>query len=108
MWLCCPSAFNPAVGPKVVSEAGEPASPKAAAAHKRITIAGVEKPSFVHNGTNKTAKIGIVPKEEPMPIVINKPIAKIAIEASNFEFSINGRIAFTKDSIPPVSFKTRA
>ena len=66
MWLCCPSAFNPAVGPSVVSEAGEPASPKAAAAHIKIIVAGVEKPSFVHKGTNNTAKIGIVPKEVPV------------------------------------------
>ena len=29
MWLCCPSAFRPDVGPRVESEAGEPASPRA-------------------------------------------------------------------------------
>ena len=31
MWSCCPSIFKPEVGPKVESDAGEPASPKAAA-----------------------------------------------------------------------------
>ena len=38
IWLCCPSAFNPDVGPKVVSEAGEPASPRAAAAAIKTII----------------------------------------------------------------------
>ena len=44
---CCPSALSPAVGPKVVSEAGEPASPKAAAAANIIIVAVVENPVLV-------------------------------------------------------------
>ena len=80
------SAFNPDVGPNVVSEAGEPASPNAEAAHKRIMIEGVEKPNLTHKGTNKTAKIGIVPKDEPIPIVIIRPIINIAKLAKIFEF----------------------
>ena len=108
IWSCCLSAFKPDVGPSVVSEAGEPASPNADEAHKRIIIEGVENPSFVHNGTNKTAKIGIVPKDEPIPIVIIKPTNRIAKVAKNLEFSMKGRIELTKESIPPVSFKTRA
>ena len=32
MCSCWPSAFNPCVGPNVVPDAGEPASPNAAAA----------------------------------------------------------------------------
>ena len=66
IWLCCPSAFNPAVGPSVVSEAGEPASPKAAAADRTIIIDGILNPNFTQIGTYKTAKIGIVPKEVPI------------------------------------------
>ena len=97
MWLCCPSAFKPAVGPKVVSEAGEPASPKAAAAEIKITIEGKLKPNLVHNGTNKTAKIGIVPKDEPIPMVINKPINKNSLAAKIFECSINGNSIFSRD-----------
>ena len=88
MWSCWLSAFNPAVGPSVVSEAGEPASPKAAEADNKHTVAGIEKPNFVQIGTNNTAKIGIVPKEEPMPIVIIKPIKSITLTAMNFECSI--------------------
>ena len=96
------------MGPSVVSEAGEPASPSAAAAQRRIILWEVEKPSCKHKGINKTANIGIVPKEEPMPIVITKPIKSIAAAASNLEFWINGKIEFIRLSIPPVSFKTRA
>ena len=88
MWLCWLSAFNPAVGPKVVSDAGEPASPKAAAAHNKTTVAGIEKPNFIHKGINNTAKIGIVPNDEPIPIVIISPIKSIANEAKSFECSI--------------------
>ena len=80
------SAFKPAVGPNVVSEAGEPASPNAAAAQRRIMLCTLVKPSFKHNGTNKTAKIGMVPKDEPMPIVIIRPIKSIALAASSLEF----------------------
>lgn len=77
MWLCCPSAFNPEVGPSVVSDAGEPASPRAAAAAISIIICSGLNPILTHTGTNSTAIIGIVPNEVPMPIVMNKP--KISI-----------------------------
>ena len=36
---CCPSAFNPDVGPRVESEAGEPASPRAPATEINKIIA---------------------------------------------------------------------
>src|SRR5690606_34260189 len=39
IWLCWPSTFRPAVGPRVESEAGERASPRAAAVPTRETIA---------------------------------------------------------------------
>ena len=107
MWLCCPSMFKPAVGPRVVSEAGEPASPNAAAAASTITVDGRLKPSFKHIGTNKTAKIGIVPKEVPMPIVINNPINSIR-DAAIILLVIKGRTALTKVSIPPVDLRTAA
>lgn len=107
MWLCWPSTFNPDVGPSVVSEAGEPASPSAAAAASTITVAGRLKPSFKQIGTNKTARIGMVPKEVPIPIVINKPINNINAAARTL-LVINGKTAFTKVSIPPVAFNTAA
>lgn len=108
IWLCCPSAFKPAVGPSVVSEAGEPASPKAAAAAKSTTICCGLKPKWLQTGINKTAKIGIVPKEVPIPIVINKPITKIISEV---KIMLLGKIPITKltkESIAPVSFNTEA
>ena len=73
MWLCCPSAFNPEVGPRVVSDAGEPASPSAAADAKRIIICWGLNPIWLHKGTKRTAKIGIGPNEVPRPIVIKSP-----------------------------------
>ena len=51
MWSCWPSAFRPAVGPRVESEAGEPASPSAPAVPMMETVARGEKPSAVHSGT---------------------------------------------------------
>ena len=40
MWSCCPSALSPDVGPIVESEAGDPASPRAAAIPIRSIIEG--------------------------------------------------------------------
>ena len=77
MWLCCPSILSPEVGPKVVSDAGEPASPSAAEAASITIICSVLNPSFKHKGTKSAASIGMVPNEVPMPIVINKPNSKI-------------------------------
>ena len=77
IWSCCPSALSPDVGPKVVSETGEPASPNAAVADIKIIDAGAESPNFTQIGTNKTVKIGIVPKEVPIHIEINNPISNI-------------------------------
>ena len=99
MWLCCPSAFKPDVGPRVVSEAGEPASPRAAAAARRTTICWVLKPILAHIGTNKTAKIGIVPKEVPIPIVIKSPSINITRDVSKMLSGSIFRVVFTKVSI---------
>ena len=107
MWLCCPSTLSPEVGPSVVSDAGEPASPSAAAAARTITVAGILNPSFIQIGTNRTARIGIVPKDVPIPMVINRPIKSISV-AAIILFVISGRTAFTKVSIPPVAFNTAA
>ncbi len=38
--------LKPAVGPNVVSEAGEPASPRADAAQRRIMLCGAENQSL--------------------------------------------------------------
>ena len=51
IWSCCPSTPKPAVGPKVESEAGEPASPSAAAVPIKATVASGEKPNCTHKGT---------------------------------------------------------
>ena len=51
MWSCCPSAFSPDVGPSVVSDAGDPASPSAPATATMNTIAAGEKFSFSASGT---------------------------------------------------------
>ena len=108
IWLCWPSAFNPDVGPRVVSEAGEPASPRAAAAAISIIICSGLKPIFTQTGTNNTAIIGIVPKEVPIPIVINNP--KISI-INEVKIILSGRIVSTvctRVSIAPVFCKTEA
>ena len=70
MWLCWLSTFKPEVGPKVVSLAGEPASPKAAEAESKTTVEISLKPNFMQTGIKNTAKIGIVPKDVPIPIVM--------------------------------------
>ena len=100
--------FNPAVGPNVVSEAGEPASPKAAAAAINTTICGILKPKLTHIGTNNTAKIGIVPKDVPIQIVMNKPKISIISEVRRILFGKTDNVIFTRISIAPVSFKTEA
>ena len=108
MWSCCPSTFNPWVGPNVVPDAGEPASPNAAAAAKTAIASIGLKPRCINIGTNNTAKIGIVPKEVPIPIVINRPTISIKNAANSFEPSINGIRLLTKLSIAPVDCNTPA
>lgn len=51
MWLCSPSAFRPLVGPSVLSLAGLPASPRAAAIPTSKMIAGTPKPRLRQSGT---------------------------------------------------------
>ena len=76
-----------------MSDAGEPASPNAAAAAIIITVAGILNPKFIQIGTKRTARIGIVPKEVPIPIVTNNPIKSIKILAISLLPHINGVIA---------------
>ena len=45
MWSCCPSALRPDVGPIVESDAGDPASPSAAATPIKRIIADLENPN---------------------------------------------------------------
>ena len=61
--------------------AGEPASPKAAAEAITIIIEGIEKPMLVQIGIYSTARIGMVPKEVPIPMVINRPTNIIRVVA---------------------------
>ena len=63
MWSCCPSAFRPEVGPRVVSEAGDPASPSAAAADISRMVAAGENPIWEQRCTYSVARTGMVPKE---------------------------------------------
>lgn len=51
IWSCLPSAFKPDVGPRVESEAGEPASPSAAATPTIDIVASGEKLKATHKGT---------------------------------------------------------
>src|SRR5699024_10696483 len=51
MWSCWPSALRPIVGPRVESDAGEPASPSAPAVPMMATVASGENPSSAHSGT---------------------------------------------------------
>ena len=77
MWLCCPSAFKPAVGPNVESDAGDPASPSAAAVPINATVAIGLNPNAILNGTNIEAMIGIVANDEPIPNVTINPTSNI-------------------------------
>ena len=77
MWSCLPSIFKPDVGPRVESDAGEPASPKAAATPMMDTVASGEKPKDKQSGTYLDVIIGTVEKEEPIPMVISKPTSSI-------------------------------
>ena len=47
IWSCWPSALRPAVGPRVESEAGEPASPRAPAVPMSAMVARGESYNFV-------------------------------------------------------------
>ena len=76
-----------------MSEAGEPASPSAAAAESSITVAGMLRPIFAQTGTNNTARIGIVPKDVPITIVIKRPMASIIVSASSLLPPINSDAA---------------
>ena len=51
MWLCSLSAFRPLVGPSVLSLAGLPASPRAAAIPTNKMMAGTPKPRLRQSGT---------------------------------------------------------
>lgn len=106
MWSCWPSTFNPDVGPRVLSEAGEPASPNAPAVPTSAIIAAGLKPNAEANGTYIVAIIGIVPKEVPIPIVTISPIKSIIIAPINLLPPIKPVAASTKVSTPPVSLKT--
>ena len=83
MWLCCPSAFSPDVGPSVLSDEGEPASPSAAAVPTIAKVAIGLNPSCILNGTKMAAIIGIVEKDDPIPIVISRPTSNIATAPMN-------------------------
>src|SRR3989344_1838753 len=70
--------FRPEVGPRVESDAGDPASPNAPAVPTILTIAIGLKPSCTHKGTKITARIGTVENDEPIPMVTNNPTSNIS------------------------------
>ena len=82
-WSCCPSALRPAVAPRVIVEAGDPASPSAADAPNKAIVASGEKPSATAKGMYIGASIGTEAKESPNPIVINSPTNSIIAAPSN-------------------------
>lgn len=57
MW-CCPSAFSPAVGARVVSDTWELVSPMVAVAAIRRVVVPKPRPRSEHRGTYSTAKTG--------------------------------------------------
>ena len=73
-----------------------------------MTVAGKLNPNFMQIGTKSTARIGIVPNEVPIPIVIKSPIKSIIAAAIILLPNISGTKALTSSSIPPVEFKTIA
>ena len=99
--------MSPDVGPNVESDAGEPASPKAAAIPINKMIAGTEKPKCNPIGIYMDAITGMVPKEVPIPIVISNPTISITMAPTNFE-SIIVTVADTKCSTEFVSRNTLA
>ncbi len=88
IWWCCPSAFNPEVGPSVLSDAGEPASPNAPAVPIIAIVAIGLNPSWIQSGTKIVVKMGMVEKEDPIPIVTSNPIISMRNAASGLLFPI--------------------
>lgn len=82
MWLCCPSALSPMVGPKVESDTGEPASPHIPETATMTAVADGLNPNFRHSGTYTVATIGIVEKQDPMPTDIKNPTDNIPTTAN--------------------------
>src|SRR5690625_3860481 len=104
MWLCLPSAFNPAVGPRVESLAGDPASPKAPAVPSNVAIASGEKSAAKQIGTYNAARMGIVPNEEPIPKVTTRRTNNNITAVVNLSPLNTPEVISTNASTEPVSF----
>src|SRR5699024_4602010 len=100
--------FSPEVGPRVESEAGEPASPKAPAVPTKLTIARGLKPSSRAKGTKIAAIMGTVEKEEPIPNVTSNPTSNIKKAPNALLLPISSAAAYTKVCTSPVVRMTSA
>src|SRR5699024_10083785 len=102
------SALRPAVEPSVESDAGEPASPKAAAVPIKAALASGDIPVSIKTGAYNAAKIGIVPNDVPIPIVINNPTLSRTIAINQGESPVMATVVSTTSLIAPVSVRTLA
>src|SRR5699024_12383044 len=79
-----PSDLNPEFGPSVLSDAGDPASPIAPDVPINAAVASGLSPIVALKGTKIAARIGMVPKDGPIPIVTSNPTAIITRAASRW------------------------
>src|SRR5699024_10082617 len=99
---------SPEVGPSVESDAGEPASPSAAAVPINAALANGDMPTAIKTGAYNAAKIGIVPNDVPIPIVINNPTTNKKNATDKCDSPVTFIVASTNSAIPPVSVSTCA
>ena len=83
------------------SDAGEPASPNAAAEEIIRIVAAGEKPSLVQSGTKRTAMTGIVPKDVPMPMVTTRPMSVMTVMYNNGPVTASS-FSFQKRTAVPI------
>src|SRR5699024_3419647 len=90
------------------SDAVEPASPKAAAVPIKAALASGDIPVSIKTGAYNAAKIGIVPNDVPIPIVINNPTLNRTIAINQGESPVMATVFSTNSLIAPVSVRTLA
>src|SRR5699024_5254664 len=100
--------FNPAVGPSGESDAGLPASPNAAAVPIKAALAIADTPVAARTGIYKAAKIGIVPNDVPIHIVMTNPADKSKTAIINLESPVKLKVDSTSSFTAPYSGSTFA
>jgi hypothetical protein len=103
---CWPSAFNPIVGPRVESEAGDPASPVTPDTAIKTAIAAGLNPNFKPSGTYTLATIGTVENDDPMPMDIKNPTSSMLNDANALLCNVWDASQSTISVIPPLSLST--